>query len=161
MKTLNTLIAIGFTALLVSCGSSKDTTTKDVSQNRGSSNVETTSSSRSISNAKSSRTNSMNPNGRNATTEASKTVAATRNVVNEDTMDYNQMYKKLDMTPKQIAAFEAQWKRTSEDWTNNNGDKTMNNYERTEYQDKILRDILDEKQFSNYQQWVRDNAGKQ
>lgn len=161
MKTLNTLLAIGLTALLVSCGSSKDTTTKDVSQNRGSSNVETTTSSRSVSNAKSARTNSMNQNSRNATAEASKTVAATRNAANENTMDYTQMYKKLDMTPKQIAGFEDQWKRTNEDWTKNNGNKTMNNYERTEYQDKILRDILDEKQFSNYQQWVRDNAGKQ
>jgi hypothetical protein len=68
------------------------------------------------------------------------------------------MYSNLNMNDDQISRFESEWKASENSWNSTNRNKAMNNFERTESQDRILKEILDDAQFKKYQQWARDNA---
>lgn len=149
MKTLKTLIAVGMTTLLfAACGSSKDTT----SANRGQSNSQMTERTETT------RTTTTNRASKNAMDSNADTDMANRNNAsyNMDAMD--SLYADLDMDDSQISQFKREWKSSMDSWNRNNRNKAMNNYERIENQDRILRDILDDSQYEKYQQWTIDNA---
>lgn len=139
MKNLKTLFAIGGMALLAACSTPKETTSTTAHTNRGRSNVEANSK---------------------VSTKASENLSSSRNVESPERANLKRMYHDLAMTSGQISRFENQWKKYVDSRKAENRDKEMNNYERIEYQDKILRDILDDSQFEFYQKWVRANAGK-
>ena len=69
------------------------------------------------------------------------------------------MFVDLGMTEEQVNRFNSEWNRTLQNWNNNNRNKEMNSFERTELQDNILSKILSETQFKNYRVWARENAG--
>ncbi len=149
MKSIKSIFAIGFTALLVSCSTTKETTATKTAQNRGRSNVETTTN-----------TDKMKVvDSRTVSSKASATASANGMSDMDEKANFNQMYTDLDMNPQQIARFEKDWKNSTDSWKRANRNKTMNNYERIETQDRILKNILDDSQFESYQQWVRDHAG--
>lgn len=148
MKSIKSIFAIGFTALLVSCSTTKETTATKTAQNRGRSNVETTTN-----------TDKMKVvDSRTVSSKASATASANGMSDMDEKANFNQMYTDLDMNPQQIARFEKDWKNSTDSWKRANRNKTMNNYERIETQDRILKNILDDSQFESYQQWVRDHA---
>lgn len=146
MKTINGIIAIGLTAFLVSCGSTQDSVSSTAESNRGRNTVET-----------SENTNSRMARNSNAarTEENARRLAET-----EERLELNRMYSDLNMDQSQIDNFERQWSEAKNSWRRENRNQTMNSYERIEHQDRILNGILDDDQFSSYQQWVRDNASE-
>ena len=150
MKNMKTLIAISFTALLVSCSTTKETTSAKANTDRGRSNVETTSNTgnRTTESSRISRTNAS-------------TMATEKRITDvEEKMNFQRMYEDLEMTDEQVAHFEKEWNAAKHSWRKINRDKVMNNFERTEYQDRILRNVLEDTQFETYQQWVRENADR-
>lgn len=152
MKKLKTLTAAGLLALLTACGGTKTTATDSQTTNRGRANTEISDKS---PNATASR----------QTTTGTRTVAPTisKSETENAEIAYNaklqKMYTDLNMSDDQIGSFEKEWKTKVTAWKTSNRTKTMNNFERTEYQDRILKDVLNETQFKQYQQWARDNAG--
>ena len=139
---------MGFIALLVSCGTSKETTSATANSKRGQSNLEATTNT----------TTGKTKNSRIVSTDASSISATNRIAKTEEKMNLKRMYNDLDMTDTQINRFEKEWNNTADSWKRNNPNKAMNSYERVEYQDRILRDILDDSQFDSYRKWVIDNA---
>ncbi len=150
MKNLKTLFAIGGMALLTACGTPKETTSTSVNTNRGRSTTETNSKV-AVKASEGSRT---------IRGEASANTANARNTEATEKAKLKRMYTDLEMTNEQIIQFENEWKRSMESWKRSNRGKEMNNYERVEYQDKILRDVLNDSQYESYRDWVRKNAGK-
>ena len=144
MENIKGFIAIAFTALLISCGTTKDSVSAKAEMDRGRNNMETTTNS-------SSRTAT---NSRTAQKEANERRLAEI----EEEMQMKRMYSDLDMAQSQITDFERQWNASKTSWKSKNPSQAMNNYERIENQDRILKGILDDNQFESYQQWVRDNA---
>lgn len=145
MKTIRSIFAIGLTALLVSCGTSKETTSSPVKPDRGVSNVEKTPS-KSVENAKSVRANASDSAIEDGLNEM------------EERGEMKRMYVDLDMDDAQIMKFEKGWNSAMETWKRSNPNKAMNRYEKIETQDRILRGILDDAQLEAYQMWLRDNA---
>src|SRR5690606_2310517 len=131
MKTIKTYIAIGFTTLLMSCGTTKETTSKTVNENRGRTNVEATPNANKTV-AETSRTVRKNPSANEMERRISKI---------EEAKQLELMYSDLDMSLEQQTQFQKEWKKTMDSWNRSNRDKVMNNYERAEHQDRILRDI--------------------
>lgn len=150
MKIIKTFIAIGFTTLLMSCGPAKETTSKTVNENRGRSNVEATANANKTV-AETSRTVRKNPTVNEMERRISKI---------EEEKYLELMYSDLDMSLEQQAQFQKEWKKTMDSWRRSNRDKVMNNYERAEHEDRILRDILNDDQLENYHNWVRKNANR-
>ncbi|AFL81143.1 hypothetical protein Aeqsu_1660 [Aequorivita sublithincola DSM 14238] len=147
MKTLRTLSAVGLLALLTACGSTQTSTTdtQTITPNRGKSNTEITSAGK-------------------APTRQSSTVSAnsdtTRNNAAATKAEMEKMYTALDMNDDQISQFNTKWQTEMNSWSRSNRNNTMNSFERTETQDKIMKGILNDTQFVKYQQWARDNADK-
>lgn len=153
MKNLKTIALLGCTAILVSCGTTKETTSSKEAQNRGRDNQEVFATKPAIPVDKS-RTIRQGNTG--ITSPAEKPAASEE----QRKMQLKNMFDEVGMTGEQVQRFENNWQNVAESWKRNNGDKEMNNYERIEYQDRILRDILDDNQFRNYQDWMRENADK-
>ena len=151
MKKLKTLSAVGFVVLLTACGGTQTSTTnstKTQEANRGRTNTEVASGR----NPTSTSTSRSTLSGRVTTT----TTTINAQAADEERMQ--KMYSDLGMDQGQRARFEREWKNTSESWKRTDRNKTMNSFERTEYQDRILKDILTEQQFQQYQEWARENA---
>ncbi|QAA81100.1 hypothetical protein EI546_04870 [Aequorivita sp. H23M31] len=147
MKNARLIFAIGLTSLLVSCGTSKETTSAKTNADRGRNNVETASTANKKA-VLDSRTANTAP-------------ASVKDASFADEKDYfNRMYTDLDMSSQQISVFEKEWKSSTDSWKRTNPNRKMNDYERIESQDRILKKILNDSQFESYQQWVRDQAGK-
>ena len=134
-------------ALFTACGTPKQTTSASSNTDRGRNNVETTSASTSQATS------------RTARAEASTAAEINRNNEALERENIKRMYNDLKMTREQINDFENKWDESMVSWKRNNRNKVMNNYERVEHQDRILKDILTEPQFESYRQWVRQNAG--
>lgn len=151
MINLRTFLAVGFLAVLTSCGTTKETTQPVATKqetNRG-------------------RSNQDNTSGRTKTTTSPKfssekaaTATSIRNDEARDKAKMQEMYTSLSMNDDQIERFESEWARSTGNWKRSNRNKTMNNFERVEYQDRILRNILDESQFDAYQEWARANPAR-
>ena len=163
MKNLKIVLATGFIALLVSCGPAKETTSvgakKDTvtnsTQNRGRSNQDVSANRQSNANRNSNR-NATAAGSRTSNTDKSPT----RNAEAVYKANMQKMYSDLNMSNEQVKSFESKWTSNQNSWKRNNPNKTMNNYETIEYQDRILNQILDENQFESYRQWVIDNPNK-
>lgn len=147
MESIKGFIAIGLTAVMISCGTTKDSTSTIAERERGRNNVE----------------NATNVNSRTAQESRVTRVgeSANRLAEVEEKMGLQRMYSDLDMTQSQIADFERQWTIVKTSWARENRNQVMNSYERIENQDRILKGILDESRFKAYQQWVRDNAAEE
>ncbi|WP_146743734.1 hypothetical protein [Aequorivita sp. CIP111184] len=145
MKKLRTFLSVGLLALLTACGTTKNSTAENQATNRGRANTEVISSGNSVSGSR--------PKTENRT---AATITTSTDVENKAAME--QMYSYLNMSDDQISRFDRGWKSTTDTWKKANPNKSMNSFERTETQDKILKDILDESQFEKYQQWARENA---
>lgn len=163
MKKLRIFLSMGLLGLLTACGTTQNSTVDTQTTNRGRSNTEIASTSNSTTNTRqATRTTRATTSTRQANTETSEATTATTanrtNVVNDE-VRMQKMYSDLKMTEDQRSRFEREWKNASENWKKNNRNKTMNSFERIEYQDQILKDIFTEQQFQNYQQWARENAG--
>lgn len=151
MKNLKTLMAVGFLAVLTTCGTTKevpdvDNTATKQETNRGRSNQENSAK----------RTKTTN----SPQMSSEKTAASTDTVENNDALDtarLQEMYSSLNMDETQIKRFESDWGRSTSVWKRSNRNKSMNNFEKVEYQDRILKNILDESQFEAYQEWAREN----
>lgn len=151
MKKIKTLFAVGFLAVLTSCGTTKDVATKDSTAIKQESNR--------------GRSNQGDTSGRTKTTNSpqmssEKTADSTDTVENNDALDtarLQEMYSSLNMDENQIKRFESDWGRSTSVWKRSNRNKSMNNFEKVEYQDRILKNILDESQFEAYQEWAREN----
>ncbi len=145
MINLRTLFAVGFMAVLTSCGTTQDVTADKQAGTRGRSNQEITT-------------------GRTKTTtspefssERTVTSTTTRNDDARYKANLKNMYSSLNMNEDQIKRFENEWGSSTSAWKRSNRNKTMNSFERTEYQDRILKGILDETQFEAYREWAREN----
>ncbi|HET8804186.1 MAG TPA: hypothetical protein VFM72_06370 [Aequorivita sp.] len=162
MKKLRIFLSMGLLGLITACGTTQSSTADTQITNRGRSNTEIASTRNSTTNTRqATRTTRATTSTRQATTETSEATTATTanrtNVVNDEAR-MQKMYSDLEMAQDQRSRFEREWKNASERWKKSNRNKTMNSYERTEYQDQILKDILTEQQFQNYQKWARENA---
>lgn len=146
MKNLRTLLAVGFLAVLTSCSTTKqtaDTTSVSTETNRGRSN-QTVERTKKTSSPDFSR-------------EKSISSEAVRNTENLDEARAQKMYSSLKMDKNQTIRYENEWKRSMGAWKSNNRNKNMNSFEKTEYQDRIMKNILNETQFASYQEWAREN----
>ncbi|CAM3458579.1 hypothetical protein [Aequorivita lipolytica] len=152
MKNLKTLLAVGFLTLLTACGTTKPTATADTqtTNNRGRSNTEINATTNSTTNSTTGARQTTRQN------TATATAAANAEVANKAKMQ--KMYTDLNMDDDQINRFESEWNSSEITWKRNNRNKTMNTFERTELQDRIFRDLLNDQQFEQYQQWARENA---
>ncbi len=163
MKKLRIFLSMGLLGLLTACGTTQSSTADIQTTNRGRSNTQIATTSNSTTNTRqATRTTRATTSTRQVTTETSEATTATTanrtNVVNNEAR-IQKMYSDLEMTQDQRSRFEREWSNASESCKKSNRNKTMNSFERTEYQDEILKDILTEQQFQNYQQWARENAG--
>lgn len=141
MRKIATSLALASWIVLASCGGAQDSAKAE------SSNME---KSPSVRTATSARTNTEPVRNRSK---------KTRNRSNDDySENLREMYTALNMTNDQIKTFESQWRREVDTWRASNRNSSMNHYERVEKQDRILKDILDESQFEEYQQWAREHA---
>ena len=169
MKNLKMLLATGFLALLTACGTTKNNTSNTTSDtqatNRGRSNTEmtTTGTPSKSPTATSSGRVVRNSSERNATTTTTtRTTTATNQndaAANKAKVKREKMYTDLDMSEEQINRFESEWRSATNSFSGRNTNQNMNNFERAEAQDRIMKGILNEGQFAKYQQWARDNAG--
>ncbi len=154
MKNFGIICTIGFMAIMISCGSSRESTAAretapDREQDRGRSNVEAaTASSKPISSP------------RTVTSTAAASARTSKKEAMDESNNIKRMYGDLNMTKGQVQKFEEKWNSSMEMWKRGNPNKTMNNFERIEYQDRILRDILDDNQFEAYQEWVRKEVDR-
>ncbi|WP_310990998.1 hypothetical protein [Aequorivita marina] len=150
MKTLQTLLVISFLAVLTACGPTKEPTSTDaktakVENNRGRSN-------QGISKGRTKTTNAPDFSSDNVTDSE-----AVRNNEERNKARMQEMYSTLNMDEAQIKRFENEWKRSTGAWKRSNRNQSMNNFEKVEYQDRILSNILDEAQFEAYREWAREN----
>lgn len=163
MKKLRIFLSMGLLGLLTACGTTQSSTADTQTTNRGRSNTEIASTRNSTTNTRqATRTTRANTSTRQVTSETSAATTATtanRNTVAMEEAKMQKMYSDLEMTQDQRSRFEREWKNASESWKKSNRNKMMNSFERTEFQDQILKDILTEQQFQNYRQWARENAG--
>lgn len=150
MKNFKTLSVAAFAALMAACGPSKSTTAETSTTQRGRSNTEVTA--RANSNGEQSSIGRATRKQNTTTAES----AANRAAAEEARL--KSMYAEIAMTDQQVASFEKQWNAQSAAWKRKNPDQEMNAYVRTEYQDRILGNILDEQQFARYRQWAREHA---
>lgn len=156
MKKIQTLFAVGFLAVLTSCGTTQQTTKNEnssvkVENNRGRSNQQMqentvgrtkTETSPQLSSEKKTRAESV------------------RNSDSPDNARNQLMYTSLNMKEEQVERFENEWKNATGTWKRSNRNKSMNSFEKVEYQDRILKNILDESQFEAYRTWARENPMK-
>lgn len=146
MRNLKIVVAVGLLAVLTSCGATKQTAASKEPGTRGRVNTETP---RAVNQSTESRQEA-----------ARRTAAAGLNTdseaLNEARM--SEMFTALNMKQDQIDRFQSEWRTSMKSWKRNNRNQAMNNYERIERQDRILRDILDESQFEAYQEWARQHA---
>lgn len=168
MKKLSTFLSMGLLALLTACGTTQSSTADTQTTNRGRSNTAIGNTSNSPASPQqasriSTSTSSSTTGQRQATTQRSTpttvtTTTANRNTVAKEEARMQKMYSILNMNDAQITRFESECKASENSWNSTNHNKAMNNFERTESQDRILKEILDDAQFKKYQQWARDNA---
>lgn len=154
MKKIKTLLAVGFLAILTSCGTTQQTTNKD--------NTKDITTAKQVNNR--GRSNQDNIEGRTKTenspqlsTGRAATSETVRNIDAIDKARMQDMYSSLNMNKEQVERFENEWKSSTDTWKRSNRNKSMNSFERVEYQDRILKNILDESQFETYQEWAREN----
>lgn len=159
MKKLRIFLSMGLLGLLTACGTTQSSTADTQTTNRGRSNTEIASTRNSTTNTRqATRTTRATTSTRQATTETSEATTANRNTVAMEEAIIQKMYSNLNMNAAQISRFESEWKASINSWNSTNRNKAMNSFERTESQDRILKEILDEAQFKKYQQWARENA---
>lgn len=152
MKNLTTLLAVGFLAVLTSCSTTKqtaDASSVSSETNRGRSN-QTIERTKTENTPKFSSDRSSSSDNANISDNIKNTEAT-------DMARMEEMYSSLDMNKEQITRYEKEWKSSIGAWKRSNRGKTMNSFERTEYQDRIMKNILNETQFETYQKWAREN----
>lgn len=155
MKNLRTLLAVGFLAFMTSCNTTKQTTTDSVDRSTRQTTTKTVEGNRGRSNQDISQNQSTN-----SRQVSSKRVSSTGTARNNKalSMERNKnMYETLNLDDSQIKRFENDWKNSTNSWKRSNRNKTMNSFERTEHQDRIMKNILDDSQFQAYQEWAREN----
>lgn len=170
MKNLKTLFAVVFLAILTSCGTTKETTkdatkssTVSTETNRGRSNQSVDRSNQTVDRTNQTVDRTKTDTSQNSSSGKSITAANTkasddaRNIEAADKARMEKMYSSLNWDEEQISRFENEWKNSTNQWKRSNRGKTMNSFERTEYQDRIMKDILDDDQFGQYQEWAREN----
>lgn len=149
MKKLKTFLSIGLLTLLTACGTTNSSTDGGAADspmtNRGRSSAEVLSTGKPVSK-------------KPATTENTKALPPFGNTDAANKVAMDQMYSHLNMNDDQISSFERGWKSETDTWKKTNPNKSMNNFERTEAQDRILKNILDDSQFTKYQEWARQQA---
>ena len=174
MKNFRIVWAVGFLALLTACGNTKSTTTEpkatigEQAPNRGRSNTQANAETRTVTNSTTRTTTTTSPtrvtratnDGSTRAATTSDRTAATNNADSAQKAKMQKMYTDLDMNDEQISRFEKAWKASTGSYSNSNSnsDTAMNSFERTEAQDKIMRDILSASQFEKYQEWAIENA---
>lgn len=153
MNTLKTFLIIGSVGIFTACGVTKSNA--DTSNNT----VEAQTSNRGRSNTEVSVDREASRKKRELTNERSSSIATAVEAEKAHETKMQKMYIDLNMTPEQVNQFDRKWKITMDNWNNNNRNKTLNSFERTELQDNVLRKILSDTQFKKYRVWARDNAG--
>lgn len=146
MKNIRMIVVFSFIALLTSCEATKETTSSKEAGTRGRVNTETPRAVNSSTNSRQEAAQKTAASGITANTEA----------LNETRM--REMYSALNMNENQITRFQRDWKTSTDSWKRSNRNQAMNNYERVEQQDRILRDILEPSQFEAYQEWTREHS---
>ncbi len=147
MKKLRTLAAISALALLTACGTTNTATSETIATSS-----ENSTANRGRSNAEVNANRRVNTNTRTSEVNREKTAADMAAMKAMEEKNLQEMYAALNMNDGQIARFQGEWKKAT------SANKSLNNYERAELQDKIMRDILDENQLKQYQKWARENA---
>lgn len=166
MKTLHFILMGSAISVIIACGSGNDTTTAsngamgrttnatggtDDTANRSDETTGTLYNANVNTNAQSRQPDPEKP--------ATTTVNSNKNTERQQEM--RRMYSSLNMTDDQIRRFEEASNTANETWKKNNPGSTMtNNYMRMQ-RDKNLKPILDESQYTQYQQWAKNNPNVQ
>ncbi|WP_026449503.1 hypothetical protein [Aequorivita capsosiphonis] len=154
MKNLKIFFTLTVFALLTACGPSKQSTAvKNQPSSDGVSDTTGTIYNADVNTS----TNTRKPNIEKPTTTTSN---RDPNRLEGREKNVQDMYSSLNMTQEQIARYEKESKDYMDTWRKNNPNNTMNNYEQTEYRDRILKSTLDDDQYKEYKQWAKDNANK-
>ena len=140
------MLAIGLVTFLTSCEATKQSTTSKEPGTRGRVNTEAPS------------TSSQSTVSRSETARRTAAVSSRNDTQALNEARMNEMFTALNMNQDQIGRFQREWQTSLNTWKRNNRNQEMNNYERVEQQDKILRGILEESQFRAYQEWAREHA---
>ncbi len=149
MKNISVLLVASSLTLLTACGGTQSTTTDE---------KQTTTNNRGRSNSEISATTNSTTGSRQSARQNEAAAAMASERAAEEQARMQRMYSDLDLDDGQISRFESEWKSAETAWKRSNRQKEMNNYERTELQDRIFREILDDRQFEKYQKWARENA---
>lgn len=153
MKTLKIFFTLSLIALLTSCGASKQSTTTTTTNSTTNRTVNTKTTSVPDN-------TSITPNAKMNNSE-SRTTTATRTDANEvNQRNMQQMFTALNMDDSQVIRFKRESKSYMSTWKRSNPNQEMNAYEKIEYRDKLMKSILNETQFKDYQQWALKNASK-
>jgi hypothetical protein len=157
MKKLRILFAVSTMALLTACGTTKTNTseTQTNNSNRGRSNTQVSTNSTTATSTRQDTSTNRAVNT-NRTNRANTGAAVTNEAVYEARTQ--KMYTDLNMDPTQIGTYELNWKNAETTWKRSNRNQSMNNFERIELEDRILKDLLNDTQFTEYQAWARENA---
>ncbi|MBT0608380.1 hypothetical protein [Aequorivita echinoideorum] len=141
---------IGFMATLMACGGTQSTPTEVQSKDRGRSNKQSNTSNQSRNNAAIESREAMLEKNNNDEAQAM------REEMQAEMM--HKMFTDIKMDEEQIANFQEQW-NSEIDMRNSNPDvQPITTFERIEIQDRIMKEMLRDEQFEQYQLWVRENA---
>lgn len=159
MKKLRIFAASVFLVLLTACGTTKTNTVETQEPNRGRVNTDVAPNENPTrSPRQTTREAGTNKEVVGATRNGSTSATAATNSDTATTDKMRKMYSDLNLTDEQIRNFESLWASSLNTWKRSNPNKTMNSFERTEYENRIMKGMLDDTQFKRYQQWARDNA---
>lgn len=156
MNTLTKIFSVLFVAVLMSCGSGKNSSTSTNSQNNN-------------ANMNSKPYDSNRDNDINVRKDDNSVKKSNIDKISDKTSyqlsDYDNernqgMYSDLGMTEDQIKRYETKSRTTMDTWKTNNAQRSMNMRDRMDHENKTMKGVLDQSQYSQYQKWVIDNPYK-
>lgn len=152
MKTLKTLSVAAFLSLEIVCGATAQT--NNTQQNTGvqkAASVNTTMHTAEIKTTSGTNSNVGTTNQPND--PISQAIQPNNNTTNVQLERRTNMYKTVVMDKDQVKRYETDYDTNMALWRKNNPNKEMSNTELSEYNNRTLKPILNDEQYTNYQQW--------
>lgn len=152
MKKINSILTIAALGILTACGTGNSTTTAAPGNMNGRTDTTGTMYDADVN---------TNTNTRVHDPERPATTTVNRNSNDDRQALRQQMYSSLNMTDDQIRRYETASKQANDTWKKNNPNKNMSTDDMRMQRDSNLKPILNESQYTQYQQWSRNNPNAQ
>ncbi len=152
MKTLKTIAALAFLSLTMVCGVTAQT--NNTLKNNGvqkPASVNTTKHTAEIKTTSGTNSNVATTNQPND--PITQAIQPNNNTANVQLERRTNMYKTVVMDKDQVKRYETDYETNMAVWRKSNPNREMSNTELSEYNNRTLKPILNDKQYTAYQQW--------